>query len=334
MTVPRSNLVLMVNTGSPAKPTPEALKSYLSEFLGDRRVVEMPKMLWWPILHGVILPRRCEVSAERYRTVWTEDGSPLVATTKKTAAALQSVLGDDFDVKWAMRYGTDRVADVLPGLLEKGPRRLVVLPMFAQYATQTTAAVYDAVNAVLKKTTWIGEVVRIDRYFQNDAYIEALAHNVRRHWDTQGFLTGKGRLLFSFHGIPQASIDKGSCYEKECRETARRVASRLGLRDEAWCVAFQSKFGRGEWLKPATADVVVSLAHDGVERLDVICPGFAADCLETLEEIATELKGSFIAAGGRDFRYIPALNDGDSAICAYADVVRKAIEQGAPTVAA
>ena len=329
MTAAADTLVLLVNTGSPAEPTPAALKTYLAEFLGDRRVVEMPKILWWPILHGVILPKRCEASAERYRTVWTPEGSPLVVTTKKTAQALESVLGEGFCVRWAMRYGTERVADVLPEALKEGFKRLVVLPLFAQEATQTTTAVYDAVDAVLQKTGWQGEVVRIRHYFDHPDYIEALAEKVRRHWDRKGFLTGKGRLLFSFHGIPQKSVDNGSAYEKECRETARLVAERLGLKKEAWSVAFQSKFGRGEWLKPATADVVPQMAREGVLRLDVMCPGFAADCLETLEEIADELKKSYEAAGGREFRYVPALNDGEDAVKAYAAIVKSALEMGA-----
>ena len=329
MTAVADTLVLLVNTGSPAEPTPAALKTYLAEFLGDRRVVEMPKILWWPILHGVILPKRCEASAARYRTVWTPEGSPLVVTTEKTAQALESVLGEGFCVRWAMRYGTERVADVLPEALKGGFKRLVVLPLFAQEATQTTAAVYDAVDAVLQKTGWQGEVVRIRHYFDHPDYIEALAEKVRRHWDRKGFLTGKGHLLFSFHGIPQKSVDNGSAYEKECRETARLVAERLGLKKEAWSVAFQSKFGRGEWLKPATADVVLQMAREGVLRLDVMCPGFAADCLETLEEIADELKKSYEAAGGREFRYIPALNDGEDAVKAYAAVVKSALEKEA-----
>lgn len=329
MTAVADTLVLLVNTGSPAEPTPAALKTYLAEFLGDRRVVEMPKILWWPILHGVILPKRCEASAARYRTVWTPEGSPLVVTTKKTAQALESVLGEGFCVRWAMRYGTERVADVLPEALKEGFKRLVVLPLFAQEATQTTAAVYDAVDAVLQKTGWQGEVVRIRHYFDHLDYIEALAEKVRRHWDRKGFLTGKGHLLFSFHGIPQKSVDNGSAYEKECRKTARLVAERLGLKKEAWSVAFQSKFGRGEWLKPATADVVPQMAREGVLRLDVMCPGFAVDCLETLEEIADELKKSYEAAGGREFRYIPALNDGEDAVKAYAAVVKSALEKEA-----
>lgn len=329
MAAPRSEtLVLMVNTGSPAEPTAAALKRYLAEFLGDRRVVELPKVVWWPILHGVILPKRAEASAARYRTVWTEEGSPLVSVTRKCADALQKVLGDDFVVRWAMRYGTHRVADELPKMLvEEGFQRLVVLPMFAQYATQTTAAVYDVVDAVVKKTGWHGDVVRIESYYNHPDYIEALAESIRQHWDAQGFLTGKGRLLFSFHGIPQASVEKGSPYEKECRETARLIAERLGLREGAWSLAFQSKFGRGEWLKPATVDVAARFAKEGVRRLDVICPGFAADCLETIEEIATDLKAVYLAAGGTEFRYIPSLNDGERAVKAYAAIVRGAMQK-------
>ena len=322
---PLRTLVLLVNTGSPAEPTTDALKNYLAEFLGDPRVVELPKIFWWPLLYGVILPKRSPASAERYRSVWTPEGSPLVAETKATAAALQARLGEGYSVHWAMRYGTERVSDVLPRWLsQENPDRLVVLPMFAQYATQTTAAVYDAVDGVLAKSAWRGEVKKLTRYFDDPGYIEALAASVRRHWDAKGFLTGKGRLLFSFHGIPQASVDKGSRYEAECRETARLVAERLGLRDGAWCVAFQSKFGRAKWIGPATLEKAKALAREGVTRLDVMCPGFAADCLETLEEIGAELKNAYLAAGGGEFRYIPCLNAQPQAVAAYADLVRRA----------
>lgn len=323
---PKETLVLLVNTGSPAAPSKEALKTYLAEFLGDSRVVEMPRLLWLPILHGIILRKRPEASAARYKTVWTEKGAPLVAVTAETAEALEKALGEGWKVRWAMRYGTHRVVDELPKFLDEiRPERLVVLPLFAQFATQTTTAVYDAVEAVRKKHPWRGKTVSIQHYHTNPAYIRAVADDVRRHWAAVGPLGEKGKLLMSFHGIPQASSDRGDPYEAQCRETARLIAEELGLPADAWTLSFQSKFGRAKWLEPASIDTAKRLASEGVERLDVICPGFAADCLETIEEIGDELKGIFLAAGGKTFHYIPAMNAQPEAVAAYAAIVKSAV---------
>ncbi len=323
--------VLIVNTGSPEAPTREAVARYLLEFLGDRRVVELSPLIWQPILRGIIIPRRAQASAERYKTVWTAEGSPLTAITAKTARALQETLGSGSDVHWAMCYGTQRVPEVLEAIARTRPARLVVLPMFAQFATQTTQAVFDALERALKRVSFPcsqDNIARIISYHDHPRYIEALACAVRRHWRShskEGPAAGEKRmLLMSFHGIPQASSDRGDPYEGQCRETAALLAQALGLEKDDYCVAFQSKFGRAKWLAPSSIETVESLARLGVRHVDVVCPGFAADCLETLEEIAQELKATFIAAGGESFSYIGALNDAPEAVALYADLVREA----------
>ncbi|MDO4936760.1 MAG: ferrochelatase [Sutterellaceae bacterium] len=321
--------VLIVNTGSPAAPTKEAVAQYLLEFLGDRRVVEMHPLLWQPILRGIIIPRRAQASADRYKTVWTEEGSPLMAITNKTARVLQEALGDDFTVDWAMCYGTHRIGEVLEKIAATKPARIVVLPLYAQYATQTTAAVYDAVDAAVKKLSLTVPVVRINDYFDHAAYIEALAQRVQTHWREKGALGEGGKLLMSFHGIPQASSDRGDPYEKQCRQTAKLLQTALGLRDDQVELAFQSKFGKAKWLEPSAIATAERLGHEQLSRLDVICPGFAADCLETLEEIATELKGIFQSAGGGHFHYIECMNAEPAAGKLYAELVRYAVHNQA-----
>ena len=225
-------VVIIVNTGSPAAPTKEALAQYLLEFLGDRRVVELNPWIWQPILRGIIIPRRSEASAQRYKTVWTKDGSPLMAISAKTAAAMQKALGEAFCVSWAMCYGTHRVAEVIAKAAQAAPERIVILPMFAQYATQTTEAVYDAVDRAVKKNPIGSEILRIRSYHNHPLYIEALAAGVRRHWEQAGALGEKGKVLMSFHGIPQASSDRGDPYEAQCKQTAALLAQKLGLKDE------------------------------------------------------------------------------------------------------
>ena len=317
--------VVLVNTGSPAEPTREAVARYLGEFLGDRRVVEMHPLVWKPILHGIIIPRRAQASAERYKTVWGPEGSPLMAVAARTARALQAELGDAYAVTWAMCYGTHRVAEVFEEVMQGHPGRIVVVPQFPQYALQTTEAVYDAVNRAVEKLNITAEIVRIRDWHDNATYIEALAQSVRNHWQKAGKITGpKARLMVSFHGIPQTSSLRGDPYEAQCNKTAELLGAALELAPEQIEVVFQSKFGRAKWLEPAADATAERLGREGLERLDVICPGFAADCLETLEEIATELKGIYESAGGRSFHYIEALNDTPEAVRLYAELVRNA----------
>ena len=319
--------VLICNTGSPAAPTKEAVAAYLAEFLGDRRVVEMTPWLWQPILRGIIIPRRAQASADRYKTVWSEKGSPLVAATCETAEGLQRVLGDDFIVSWAMCYGVQRIEEELPRLAALKPERIVVLSLYAQYATQTTEAVFDAVRRVQKKAKDLPPVTTVSQYFDDDAYIEALANRVRRHWERVGDLGSDGKLMMSFHSIPQASSDRGDPYEVQCKQTAEKLRRALGLKSEQVVQVFQSKFGRAKWLEPFAVDTAPALGRSGLKRLDVICPGFAADCLETLEEIATELRSIYEEAGGTGFHYISCLNAEDDAVELYAALVKKALER-------
>ena len=319
--------VLICNTGSPAAPTKEAVATYLAEFLGDRRVVEMNPLLWQPILRGIIIPRRAQASADRYKTVWSEKGSPLVVATSETAEGLQRVLGDDFNVSWAMCYGVQRIEEELARIAAQKPERIVVLPLYAQYATQTTESVFDAVRRVQKKIRDLPPVVTIPHYSEEDAYIEALAARVRAHWRKVGDLGTDGKLMMSFHSIPAVSSERGDPYESQCKRTAEKLRLALGLEKRQVVQVFQSKFGKAKWLEPFAIDTAPELGRQGLKRLDVICPGFAADCLETLEEIATELRSFYEQAGGSGFHYIPCLNAQDDAVALYAEIVRKALSK-------
>lgn len=318
--------LLLINTGSPDAPTEEAVRRYLTEFLGDRRIVELPRWKWWPILHGIILRTRPKKSAERYRGVWTDEGSPLIVHTRRTAGALEAELG--IPVYWSMRYGSPSTASVLDRMKADGVGRVLVMPMFAQYASQTTAACLDGVSEYQLSHVDAPAVRTIHDYHDDLAYIDALAAHVRAYWDEHGSpVSTGGRLVMSFHGIPQASSNRGDVYEAQCLRTASLLAERLGLEEGAWSVCFQSRFGRDEWLRPYTIDSVRELAEAGVPRIDVVCPGFAADCLETIEEIDDELRREYLAAfrddAGAEFHYIAALNDSPEAVKAYASIVRR-----------
>ncbi len=325
--------VLLINTGSPDAPTAEALRSYLDEFLSDRRIVELPRWKWWPILHCIILRKRPAKSAARYRGVWTEDGSPLVVNTRRMAEALQKRFADDaahVTVRWAMRYGNPAVGEVMNELAAAGVERLFVMPMFAQYAPQTSAACLDVVCREMLSRRDMPALRTLHDYHDDPDYIAALKRRIEAFWAEHGrpFDEG-GKLLMSFHGVPQKGVDEGDVYEKQCRKTARCLADALGLRDEEWCLAYQSRFGRDAWLKPYALPYVKEMAADGIGRVDVICPGFAADCLETLEEIRDELAEAFSAAYREKYgkagvcRYIPALNDSVEAVDAYERIVRR-----------
>lgn len=328
MATPERTALLLVNTGSPDAPETGAVRTYLSEFLSDRRVVELPRWKWWPILHGIILRVRPAKSAARYRTVWTDDGSPLLVHSKACAEKLAVRLQDTgITVRWASRYGNPSIASVLSALEKDGVERLIVLPLFPQYAPQTTAAVFDAVFDYYRSSRQVPSLTTIARYGRHEAYIEAVARRVESHWAKIGrpFEEG-GCLVMSFHGVPQSSVVKGDHYEEECRETAKLLAARLGLKDGEWLMAFQSRFGKEEWLQPYTEPTLRALGEEGVPRVDVVCPGFASDCLETVEEIDDEVRRAYGAArpDGR-FHYIPALNDSDEAVALYEALVRDAL---------
>lgn len=309
MSLPASrSAVLLVNLGTPDAPTAPALRRYLREFLSDPRVVEIPRVVWWPILHGLILPLRPARSAAKYKSIWTPEGSPLAIWTEKQAKLLAGHLGERGHpvlVRHAMRYGAPSIAKQLDALKAAGATRILVLPLYPQYAGATTASTIDAVGHWARQTRHVPELRFVNQYHDDPGYIDALAHSVLAHWQAHGRAT----LVASFHGVPARSVALGDPYEAQCRETARLLGQRLGLRDDELIVCFQSRFGRARWLEPYTEPTLRRLATAGISRVDVICPGFAADCLETLEEIAQEGRDAFLAAGGREFHYIPCLND-------------------------
>jgi len=302
-----SDGVLLVNLGTPAAPTPSAVRRYLAEFLSDPRVVELPRWLWLPLLHGVILKLRPARSAKKYASVWTPEGSPLAVHTARQAQRLAAV--SSRHVEYAMRYGDPGIAVGLARLRAAGARRIVVLPLYPQYARSTTESVRDAIGP---------QVTMIEEFHAHPAYIAALAGSVRRQWAARG----RGELLvMSFHGIPRRSVARGDPYEQQCRETARLLAAALELREVQWKLTFQSRFGAAEWLQPYTQPTLVELARGGLKRVDVVCPGFVSDCLETLEEIGIEARHAFLAAGGREFHALPCLNEAPEWIEALAQIV-------------
>lgn len=302
--------ILLVNLGTPDAATAPAVKRYLAEFLGDPRVVELPRLLWLPILHGIILQTRPAKSAAKYAKIWTPEGSPLKLHTERQAKLLKGLLGqrghNEILVDWAMRYRNPSLPVVLDRLTAAGADLILVLPLYPQFAGSTTASTQDAVNAWLRKQQRPPVIRWVEDYHVDPGYIRALAASINDHW----MKNGRGdKLVMSFHGIPQRAVDAGDPYADQCHATARRLAAVLGLADDAWLVTFQSRFGAAKWLQPYTQPTLERLARDGVSRVDVICPGFAADCLETLEEIAIECRAAFLAAGGREFHAIPCLNE-------------------------
>jgi protoporphyrin/coproporphyrin ferrochelatase len=302
--------VLLANLGTPDEPTPEALRRYLREFLWDPRVVEFPRPLWWLILNGIILNIRPRRSAEAYAKVWTEQGSPLLAHSRAQAESMQSRLETAFNgpvrVALGMRYGSPSIASALETLRDAGADRLIVLPLYPQYSGSTTGSIFDAVADVLKDWRWVPELRFINHYHDDPAYIAAMAARIRTHWAEHG--RGK-HLLLSFHGVPRRYLRAGDPYHCHCHKTARLLAEALELADDEWTIGFQSRFGREEWLKPYVDGLLKSWPKQGRLDVDVFCPGFAADCLETLEEIAMQNRDLFLAAGGERYTYVPALND-------------------------
>ncbi len=318
--------VLLVNLGTPDAPTPSALRRYLAEFLSDPRVVEIPRLLWWPLLHGVILNLRPAKSAAKYAAVWSAEGSPLAVWTTRQATGLQAALdarGHRVLVRPAMRYGQPGIARVLDELRAQGMTRVLVLPLYPQYAGATTGSVSDALGRWLAGARRVPELRLVADYADDPGYIEALAARVREHWATHG--RGE-RLVLSFHGLPQRSLALGDPYHDQCHLSARLLGARLGLQPDELVVSFQSRFGRARWLQPYTEPTLRRLAAEGLRRVDVMCPGFAADCLETLEEIDQEARAAFLGAGGSEFHYIDALNARPGWIAALADLSERHLQ--------
>jgi ferrochelatase len=321
--VPRTAVVL-VNLGTPDAPTWFAVRRYLKQFLSDPRVVEIPRLLWWCILNLVILPFRSGKSAKKYDTIWTADGSPLKVNTHKQVQLLRNLLRerghDSLKVTMAMRYGSPALPEVLDQLKAEGCERIAILPAYPQYSGTTTASIFDAVFSHYAQVRNIPELRLVKNYHDHEGYIDALHDSVLAYWDQHG----RGdKLVLSFHGVPKRTLELGDPYHCECMKTARLLATKLRLAPSDYVVTFQSRFGKAEWLQPYTEPTVVGLAAEGVQRIDVICPGFTSDCLETLEEVALEVKHAFHAAGGQDFHYIACLNDQPSWILGLAEITEQ-----------
>lgn len=314
--------ILVTNLGTPDAPTSEAVSRYLGEFLWDSRVVEMPRWAWWPILHGIVLRFRPKRSAKNYLRIWDNEGSPLLLTAQKQVAALQVYLNEQFSgpvvTVLGMRYGNPSIAAALEQLREANVRRVLVFPLYPQYSAATTASTFDAVAKVFKQWRWLPELRMISQYHDDTAYIGALARSIGEHWKRHG---REGRLLMSFHGMPKRTLLAGDPYYCQCQKTARLVAERLELADDEWHVSFQSRFGREEWLQPYTDKTLKAWGKEGVKRVNVISPGFSADCVETLEELDLLNREEFIGAGGVEYFYIPALNERDDHIHALGGLV-------------
>ncbi len=301
--------VLVTNLGTPQAPTKQALRPYLKEFLSDPRVVEVPKAIWWFVLNLVILNFRPKRSAQAYAGVWTEQGSPLMTITQLQAAAIaercKMTYGDDVIVDFAMRYGKPAISDVIDNMLAKGVRKLVVLPLYPQYSASTTGSTFDAIAKDFTARRWLPELRFVNHYHDRDNFITALANKVKAHWDKHGKAE---MLLLSYHGIPKRYLMNGDPYHCECHKTSRLLAEKLGLAHDEYMTTFQSRFGREEWLKPYTDETLKALPGKGVKAVQVMCPGFSADCLETIEEIGEENREYFMHAGGERYEYIEALN--------------------------
>ncbi len=343
--------ILLINLGTPEAPTAAAVRPYLKEFLGDPRVVEIPRALWWLILNGIILNTRPRKSAEKYAQIWTAEGSPLLVHTRRQAGLLDETLNSpspppplpalamsvpagcpplradhgetgegSYAIAFAMRYGKPSIAAALARLREQGCTRILALPLYPQYSASTTATAFDALFAALAQTRNMPEIRTVRSFHDHPVYIAALAANIGDYWAAHG---RPDKLLMSFHGVPRYTLDKGDPYHCECRKTGRLLAEALGLATEDYLITFQSRFGRAEWLQPYTAATLEALGKQGTGKLDVVCPGFVGDCLETLEEIAMEGKATFLNAGGKEFRYIPALNEHPQWIAALAAIARE-----------
>ena len=301
--------ILLVNLGTPAAATPAAVKAFLKPFLSDPRVVNIPRLVWLPLLNGIILPLRCKRVAKAYQSIWFDDGSPLLHFSLLQQQALSDLFaqqGRTVTVELAMTYGERSIAAALQRMQQAGVEHIVVLPLFPQYSSTTTAPVFDQVANYLQRQIDVPSVSLVKHYHQHSAFIDALAVSIKQHWQQHGRAE---KLLLSYHGIPQMLVDKGDVYAKHCVQTTALLTARLGLNVDDVVHCYQSRFGKAQWLQPYTSDTLVKLATQGCKSLDVVCPAFAVDCLETLEEMAIENKAEFINAGGETYHFIPCLND-------------------------
>ena len=313
--------ILLVNLGTPDAPTPKALRPYLKEFLSNSRVIEIPRLVWWLVLNGVILNTRPKKSAEKYALIWTPEGSPLKVHTERQTRLLLGFIGERIKpvplVEYAMSIGNPSISKVLARMKQHRCERILVLPLYPQYAASSTAATLDKVFTQLRKMRNVPAIRTVKHYHDHPGYINALAQNVRDYW----MKTGKpDKLVMSFHGVPRFTLDKGDPYHCECQKTGRLLAEALNLGTSQFQICFQSRFGKTEWLKPYTTEILEQLGKQNARRIDVVCPGFVSDCLETLEEIAIEGRTTFVQAGGQEFHYIPCLNERDDWIHVLADI--------------
>lgn len=300
--------VLLVNLGTPDRPVCPGLRKYLGEFLMDPRVIELPKLLRAILVKGIIINVRSHKSAATYREIWTENGSPLLLNSQRLGEKVATLLGEDYHVEVAMRYGNPSVSSAISKLHESGVRNVVAIPMYPQYSGSTNGSTFDAIGNAFSKQRWIPHLRFVSEYYRQPSYISAVGNCIRAHWEQHG---QKQKLIMSFHGVPKKYITRGDPYQQQCQDSAQRIADYLSLDDSEWMLVFQSRFGAEEWLQPYCDQTLKSLPSQGEKSIDIVCPGFSVDCLETLEEIEGENKEYFIEAGGEEYSYIPCLNDSD-----------------------
>ena len=318
----RKTAVLIVNLGSPASPKTADVRQFLREFLGDPRVVNLPRPLWWLILNLFVLPFRPRKSAHAYQTIWTEQGSPLAVYTRQLTAKLAAEIGsDECRVDYGMRYGQPSLAAKLREFEQQGVDEIIVLPLYPQYSSTTTASIFDVVADAIKQWWHVPGLRLISDFYRHPAYIAALADSIRAYWQQHG---QSQLLVMSFHGVPAMLTGKGDPYFYHCQATAELLAQALELQADQWKLVFQSRFGKAEWLKPYCVEVLAELPKQGVSSVDLVCPGFSVDCLETLEEIAIANQEVFLEAGGEQYRYIPALNDSDAHVAVMRELIHTA----------
>ncbi|MEE9451393.1 MAG: ferrochelatase [Gammaproteobacteria bacterium] len=301
--------VLLTNLGTPTAPTKKAVRHFLKEFLSDQRIIELPRFIWQCLLRGIILPIRSGKTAALYQKIWTQAGSPLFTISQQQQDVLQQTLNHDMSstikVSFAMRYGTPSIKTALADLHQQGIQRILIFPLYPQYSAATTASTFDAIAQALREWRHIPELRMINHYASEPSYIEAIATQIQQHWQSNG---RADKLIFSFHGLPENSNTKGDPYSVQCQHTAKLVAQKLDLKNNTWMLTFQFRFGFAKWLQPYTDKTLASLPQQGIKSVDIICPGFSADCLETLEEISITNQKVFLHAGGKSYHYIPALN--------------------------
>jgi ferrochelatase len=297
--------VLLANLGTPDRPVCPGLRKYLSEFLQDPRVIELPKFFRWLLVKGIIINFRAHKSARTYREIWTTNGSPLLLNSLALGEAVGDRLGDAYQVEVGMRYGQPSIESKLKALHEEGVRELIVIPMYPQYSGSTNGSTFDALAKAFSKFRWVPKLHFINSYYEHPRYIEAVAQSIQEHWQKHGRAQ---KLIMSFHGVPKKYIEKGDPYQRQCQASAKAIAQELKLSDQEWQLVFQSRFGAEEWLQPYCDQTLKMLPSQGIESIDIVCPGFSADCLETLEEIEQENREYFMEAGGKEYSYIPCLN--------------------------